>query len=177
MADHLIRHVAEDDWPRLRPLWQRLYEHQRAHGMMLELPSDAFELWRASLQPLLGRFAFVLLAEEQNLADGSGLTDGPGLAVGPGALLGFVAGRVRSQPSYFGGQPAGFVSELFVEEAQRSRGVARALLDESVKWFGERGVGRIELQVLVDNAEAREFYRRRGWKEELVQTVWRAGGD
>ena len=175
MAEHIIRHVTAEDWPRLRPLWLRLYEHQRAHGMLLELPPDAFELWRASLQPLLGRFAFVLLAEQQRAAESSDAAGGPRLAEGAAASLGFLAGRVRSQPPYFGGRPAGFVSELFVEEARRGRGVAGALLDASVEWFAARGVARVELQVLVGNAFAREFYRRRGWKEELVQLVWQEG--
>jgi GNAT superfamily N-acetyltransferase len=175
MAEHIIRHVTEEDWPRLAPLWRRLYEHQRAHGMLLELPPDAFELWRASLQPLLGRFAFVLLAEPRGAAECSDPAGGSGLAGATAAPLGFLAGRVRSQPPYFGGQPAGFVGELFVEEAQRGRGVAGALLDASVEWFAERGVARVELQVLVGNTSAREFYRRRGWKEELVQVVWQGG--
>lgn len=176
MAEHIIRHITEEDWPRLGPLWRKLYEHHRAHGMLVELPPDAFELWRASLQPLLGRFAFVLLAERQGAAKSSDPAGGPGLAEGAAAPLGFVAGRVRSQPPYFGGQPAGFVSELFIEEAQRGRGVAGALLAASVEWFASRGVARVELQVLAGNDVAREFYRRRGWKEELVQMVWQDGG-
>jgi GNAT superfamily N-acetyltransferase len=175
MAEQIIRHVMEEDWPRLAPLWLRLYEHQRAHGMLLELPPDAFELWRASLQPLLGRFALVLLAEWRGAAESSDSAGGSGLAEATAAPLGFLAGRVRSQPPYFGGQPAGFLSELFVEEAQRGRGVAGALLDASVEWFAARGVVRVELQALVGNPSAREFYRRRGWKEELVQMVWQEG--
>lgn len=121
--------------------------------MTLALPADAFERWRDSLEPLLGRFGFVLLAESE------------------GELLGFLAGRVRSQPPYFGGQPAGFVSDVFVEEAHRRQGVADALLAAAAKWFEERDIRRVELQVLVGNSDAREFYRRRGWKEELVQMV------
>jgi|ERR1043166_4898256 GNAT superfamily N-acetyltransferase len=175
MAEHIIRHVTEGDWPRLAPLWLRLYEHQRAHGMLLELPPDAFELWRASLQSLLGRFAFVLLAEQQRAAESSDSAGGSRLTGATTAPVGFLAGRVRSQPPYFGGQLAGFVSDVFVEEAQRGRGVAGALLDASVEWFAARGVVRVELQVLVGNAVAREFYRRRGWKEELVQLVWQEG--
>ena len=121
-------------------------------------PPDAFERWRTSLRPLLGRFGFVLVAE------------------GRGALLGFLAGRIRSQPPYFGGQPTGFISDVFVEEAHRNRGTAGALLAASARWFEEREIGRVELQVLIGNSGALEFYRRRGWKEELVQMVRQAGG-
>lgn len=157
MADHVTRHVTEEDWPRLKPLWQRFYEHQRAHGMLLDLPPDAYEQWRASLQPLLGRFGFVFVAE------------------GRGTLLGFLAGRIRSQPPYFGGQPTGFLSDLFVVEAQRNRSIAHELLSASASWFAERNIERVELQVVIDNSNAREFFRRQGWKEELVQMVWQAG--
>lgn len=125
--------------------------------MTLELPSDAFERWRDSLRPLLGRFAFVLVAERD------------------GMLLGFLAGRVRPQPPYFGGQATGFLSELFVAEAHRRQGIADALLAAATLWFAERGIVRVELPVLVENADAREFYRRRGWREEFVQMIWESG--
>lgn len=153
-SSYLIRPVTNDDWPQLESLWRSLYEHQRAHGMLLELPPDAFQLWMASLQPVLDRFGFVFVAEEAE------------------ALVGFLAGRIRSLPAYFGGQQVGFISEVFVPDSRRNRGIAHELLSMAHTWFRERNIARLELQVVINNSHARNFYLRRGWVEELTQMVW-----
>jgi GNAT superfamily N-acetyltransferase len=150
----LIRPVTDRDWPGLEALWRSLYEHQHAHGMLLEVPFDAYRLWVKSFQPVLERFAFVLVAEESN------------------SLVGFFAGRLRSLPPHFGGYQVGHFSELFVADSHRRRGIADELLSAGIKWFRERNIHRIDLSVLAKNSEAREFYLRRGWVEELIQMVW-----
>jgi GNAT superfamily N-acetyltransferase len=154
--NHVIREVREEDWSRLKPLWQSFYEHQKEHGMLLDLPPDAYEQWASSLQPVLGRFGFLFVAEESH------------------TLFGFLAGRIRSQPDYFGGQPTGFLSDLFITDSHRRGGVARELLSAAARWFDERSITRVELQIVINNDHAREFFRRQGWREELVQLVWQA---
>ncbi len=155
---YVIRHINDEDWPRLEPLWLALYEHQRAHGMLTGLPPEAYQLWAASFQPVLERFAFVLVAEEAD------------------SLVGFLAGRLRSLPPHFGGHQVGHFSELFVADSHRRRGIADALLAAGIKWFRERAIHRIDLPVLTKNSGAREFYLRHGWVEELVQMVWQDEG-
>jgi len=45
-------------------------------------------------------------------------------------------------------------------------------LDHAAKWFGDREIRRIELQVVSDNPRALRFYERLGWKRELVQLTY-----
>ena len=66
----------------------------------------------------------------------------------------------------------GFISDVFVGEADRGRGLGRALVVMETGWFQKLGLTRIELQVIMNNTPARELYRRLGWSEELVQMVW-----
>jgi GNAT superfamily N-acetyltransferase len=148
-----IRLATADDLPRLRPLWDALYRQQQAQGMLLPVPPGAFEEWARSFAPVMGRFACVAIAERD------------------GAVTGFVAGRIRTIPPFFGGGLAGFVSDVFVDESQRGHGLARKLLDLATEWFAARDVRRLELQVIVGNPGARGAYLRLGWKEELVQMV------
>jgi GNAT superfamily N-acetyltransferase len=152
--DHSIRPI-DDDWAQLEVLWVALYRHQREHGMLIELPPDAYQLWVSALKPLMGRFGFVFVAEEAQ------------------SLVGFLAGRIRSMPAHFGSQPAGFIGEVFVLDSHRGRGIAQELLSLAQSWFHERDVHRVELQVVAGNTQAREFYLRRGWAAELIQMVWR----
>lgn len=152
--NQVIRPIAHADWPRLEYLWVALYEHQKANGMLITLPPNAFWLWVESIRPLVERFSFVLVSEERD------------------DLIGFLAGRIRSLPAHFGGQQIGYISEIFVADTHRGRGIAGELLSAGIHWFQQREIHRVELSVLPKNYEAREFYLHRGWVEDLVQIVW-----
>ena len=82
----VLRHATVEDLDRIQPLWQALYQHQFEHGMLLRLPEGAYDAWIKSIQPFLGRFASVVLAELN------------------GKIVGFVAGRIRTLPPYFGSE-------------------------------------------------------------------------
>jgi ribosomal protein S18 acetylase RimI-like enzyme len=148
-----LREATPDELPALEPLWRSLYEHQRLGGMLLEVPDDGFARWAESLAPVLGRFGCLFVASQD------------------GEPVGFLAGRVRSAPAWFGGAPVGFVSEVYVDPGQRGRGLGEDLVAAAQRWFRDREIDRIELQVLAGNDGARRLYRRLGWREELVQMV------
>lgn len=65
----------------------------------------------------------------------------------------------------------GYVSELFVREAHRGRGIGRALLLEAERLTRERGVGHMMLGVLTGNAVAERAYERFGFKPYATDLV------
>jgi len=150
----IAREGTAEDLTALGELWRTLYQHQRRDGMSVEVPADGFERWAESMAPALGRFTSLHVAVEQ------------------GRVIGFVAGRVRTLPPYFGGGLTGFISEVFVSEAYRGQGVASKLVGEAVGWFRDSGIARVELQVIAGNDAARRLYARLGWRDELRQMVW-----
>jgi GNAT superfamily N-acetyltransferase len=150
----VLRHAGIDDMDRIKPLWHALYQHQFEHGMLLRLPEGAYEAWLKSMAPFLGRFANVVVAELNS------------------EIIGFVAGRIRTLPPYFGSATIGAISEVFVAESQRSGGIGRRLLAFALEWFQEQNIERVELQVVAGNPDGIRFYRQLGWHEELVQMVW-----
>ena len=156
IGDYLIRPGSSEDMPRLESLWLAFYEDQKRRGMLLDLPVDAFAHWTKSYVPVLGRFACLFVAEKN------------------GDLVGFLAGRIRSLPPYFGGSQAGFISEVYVANAHRGQGLGRHLVLSATRWFQKVGLMRIELQVIMNNTPARELYHQLGWSEELVQMVWQS---
>jgi GNAT superfamily N-acetyltransferase len=149
-----LRQATADDMPRIQPLWQALYQHQFEHGMLLRLPDGAYDAWLKSMVPFLGRFANVVVAEQD------------------GDIIGFVAGRVRALPPYFGSATIGAISEVFMSEGHRGSGIGRRLLAFAVDWFQAQQITRIELQVVAGNPDGIRFYRQLGWHEELLQMVW-----
>ncbi len=151
--DFTVRFAQAADLQAIEPLWYALYKHQKEHGMFLEVSPGSYKEWAASMKVALGRFTCLFVAEMRN------------------EVIGFLAGKVGTLPPYFGGFPFGFISEVFVSEAHRSKSIGRGLLDSAAQWFAAQQVKRIELQVLLNNP-ARKFYRDLGWKEELIQMVW-----
>ena len=61
------------------------------------------------------------------------------------------------------------LNDLFVSEAARRGGVARALLDAAVEFARASGAAGISLETTRDNASARALYRAAGWSEDDTQ--------
>lgn len=150
----VLRHAAAEDFDRIKPLWHALYQHQYEHGMLLRLPDGAYDVWLRSITPFLGRFASVVVAEQNS------------------DILGFVAGRIRALPPYFGSAAIGAISEVFISDSYRGAGIGRRLLAYSLEWFHAQEITRVELQVVAGNPDGIRFYRQLGWREELLQMVW-----
>jgi len=70
------------------------------------------------------------------------------------------------------GRPGLFIEDLFVEEAERGRGVGRALLAACARVALDRGWGRLELSVL-DWNPARRFYARLGMQQSETWLPYR----
>ena len=148
-----IREGSAADLERLETMWIDFYETQLQQGMFVRISRDGFQQWVAGIRPILGRFACLFLVEHGQ------------------DLVGFLAGKTRALPSYFGGSAVGFISEVYVRENSRKHGAGSKLVVAATRWFREHGIKRLELQVLPQNLSARRVYQKLGWTEELIQMV------
>ncbi len=84
-----------------------------------------------------------------------------------GAVAGFVCvwRRYRSSEPDEDPRERGFVSDLVVAEAQRRRGIGRALLQAAEQRAREAGASVIRLDVKAGNAGARALYAAEGFTE------------
>jgi len=88
-----------------------------------------------------------------------------------GEVIAFVlAYRARNLPMF---HPAeyGFISDLAVTRPWRRRGIGRALLETLKRWFLERGIEHVQLQVYDRNEAGRNFWREVGF-EDFVHGLW-----
>lgn len=152
-----IRLAMTSDVDRIEPLWRDLYAAQRTQGMRVEIPHEGFALWARSYAGTLARFSVIVVAESD------------------AEIIGFVAGRLRTPPAWFGGLNVGFISEVYVAPERRGQGIAAQMLTISAAWFRNIGVHRLELHVLRANSRARETYESLGWTNELCQMVLELG--
>ncbi|HEY3374300.1 MAG TPA: GNAT family N-acetyltransferase [Candidatus Aquicultor sp.] len=67
--------------------------------------------------------------------------------------------------------PEGYVSELFVLESERGKGIGRALLTDIINKSGEIGCSRLMLVNSKDRESyERSFYKKMGWTERPEMT-------
>lgn len=80
-------------------------------------------------------------------------------------VVGFVRVTVHTAPDVAGLVPRRYamVQEVAVDEAHRSRGIGRALLQRAHAWAAERGASEVELSVFAFNVGAIALYERLGY--------------
>jgi GNAT superfamily N-acetyltransferase len=82
-------------------------------------------------------------------------------------------GYIHAHPDRDGvtDEPCGYVSILAVEEKAEGLGVARQLMAQAEDWAREKGFRLLSLDVFADNGRALNFYRRGGFRAEMVRMV------
>jgi len=83
-----------------------------------------------------------------------------------GEVVGLAHVRAFARP--LEGDTAGFLDDLFVDPAQRGRGVGAALLDHLRSYAAERGWGVVTWITGADNHSARQLYDRLAEAQEWV---------
>ncbi len=89
------------------------------------------------------------------------------MAEDEGVLAGFAS--LRLIPQIESDAPHAELSDLFVDERSRRRGIGRALMAFAERLARERGSPRIVLVTGFDNPGAQAFYRRIGFEDHGLQ--------
>ena len=76
-----------------------------------------------------------------------------------GSVMAFWNPRVES-----GSRLIGMTEDIFVIPARRGEGIAQYLVKEALKYLQSQGVAEARLEVLVDNANALNIYRKMGYE-------------
>lgn len=63
------------------------------------------------------------------------------------------------------GAPSAWLEDVCVAGTARSRGIGRLLVEAALDWARDRGATRAQLLADLDNAPARAFYARLGWRD------------
>jgi GNAT superfamily N-acetyltransferase len=154
VTDFVIRDATETDIPDLIRLVRELATYEKAPESATATP----DLFRTALFPADGHpTAYALVAERE------------GTAVG-------MAIWFRSFSTWTG-QAGVWLEDLFVEPAQRGRGMGKALLVCLARICVERGWTRLEWAVLDWNTPSIEFYRAQGARPLEEWETFRVDGE
>ena len=75
------------------------------------------------------------------------------------------------------GRPSLYLEDLFVDDAARGRGVARALMQRLAREAKARNCARLDWAVLDWNVDAMAFYERIGGRRQTGWEPWRLQGE
>ena len=81
------------------------------------------------------------------------------VAEGGGRVVGFVCNRLYRHRS------VGHVTNIAVTAAFQGRGIGKALIEESLRCFREKGMRYARIETLEQNAKALKFYPSLGFRE------------
>lgn len=135
-----IRLASPDDESALAPLMEAF---NRAEGIVWK-PASMLPAFRQLLRP--NDLGLVLVAQDQSAC----------------AIVGYGLATFGYDLE-FGGLDA-FITELFVDPANRRRSVGRLLLTSMMDKLREGGVGAVHLMVRPENEQARRLYESHGFR-------------
>jgi len=90
------------------------------------------------------------------------------------SVVGMVLNRMDDTPPRDGAKQRGYTEQILIRRQWRKRGIASALIAESLRILREQGVKEVELGVDSENASnALELYRSLGYSMSSVDTWFR----
>ncbi|TBR21397.1 GNAT family N-acetyltransferase [bacterium] len=146
-----VRPASVSDLKKVAKLWSRLDEFHRGLGLDIPRTSGAAAKWVASFERTLGRFSFLWVAE-----------DG-------GRVVGFALARIKQAPAIYGGGLIGEISDIYIDDSARGRGLAGKLADVALAGLRSAGALSVEVQVITGNEAGLKFWESQGFQVRLRQ--------
>lgn len=85
-----------------------------------------------------------------------------------GEIVGFMLCLLSPNAPVFKERKIGVISDVFVLEERRRKGVASKMLDVAIRWFRKNKVRSVQLGVAHHNMEARAAWRNLGFEPYMI---------
>ncbi len=86
-----------------------------------------------------------------------------------GDIAGYALAHIKSRPAIFALRDIGVLSDTFVKESYRQRGIGSAFMRRTVRWFKSRGIAVVELQVHSHNDIGRNVWQALGFRDMMIR--------
>jgi len=146
-----VRDGTEDDLDGVVDLWALLARHHEEISEDFTLAWDGKRKWSNYLRSKFGEISTKLIVAEED-----------------GKIVGFMLCLLSPNAPVFKERKVGVISDVFVLEERRRKGVARKMLEVAVKWFRKNKVRTVQLGVAHDNLEARAVWRAIGFEPYMI---------
>lgn len=146
-----IRDGTEEDLDDVVDLWGMLARHHEQISEEFTLAWDGQRKWSKYLRAKFDEISTKLIVAEEN-----------------SKIVGFMLCLLSPNAPVFKERKVGVVSDVFVLEERRRKGVTKKMLDVAVKWFRKNKVRTVQLGVAHDNLEARAVWRTIGFTPYMI---------
>jgi len=85
-----------------------------------------------------------------------------------GEIVGFMLCLLSPNTPVFKDRKIGVISDVYVLEERRRKGVTKSMLNRAIKWFEKNKVRSVQLGVAFDNFEARAAWRQVGFEPYII---------
>ncbi len=84
-------------------------------------------------------------------------------------VVGYMIGVIEQQRPFLNLKKAGRISDAYVDENYRNRGIGKAMFEELKSWFKKNGINFLTLSVDVRNKDGYAFWKKMGFEEWMVR--------
>jgi len=85
-----------------------------------------------------------------------------------GRIVGFMLCLLEPNVPVYRERKIGVISDVYVKEERRRKGLAKKMFDFAAKWFKKNKVRTVRLNVAADNLEARAAWRMLGFEPFMI---------
>jgi ribosomal protein S18 acetylase RimI-like enzyme len=146
MSTITIRTATKDDLPAIKELWKEFMDFHKERDPFFSRVDDAHEDFGLFMKGNINKDDWLVLVA----------TDGD-------RVIGYGTATVMSYPPIYQDPRYGYIQDIAVTEAYRSQGVGRQIFEQMGKWFQEKDVSRLELEIAVTNEVSAAFWQRMGF--------------
>ena len=146
-----IRDAREDDLESVIDLWEQLADHHELLSDQFERSPDSKKKWSKYLYERFSEISTKLVVAEEE-----------------GKIVAFMLCLLEPNYPIFKERKIGVISDVYVREERRRKGLAKKMLDVAVAWFKKNKVRTVRLNVAADNLEARAAWRMIGFEPLMI---------
>jgi ribosomal protein S18 acetylase RimI-like enzyme len=152
MIEFLVRDARRSDRDAIGCLWRLLMEYHRDIDSRFTIAPDGETKYvRHACEMMRSANARVVVAE----------------SIESGEIVAYIMGELQPRPAIALPGLYGFISDIYVLEGWRQRGVGRSLYDELRRWFVNRKAIAVELYIAESNPAAQVFWQDMGLRPFL----------
>jgi ribosomal protein S18 acetylase RimI-like enzyme len=146
-----LRDAREDDLEAVDGLWEQLARHHEQLSDRFSLSSDSKKKWSKYLREKFAEISTKLIVAEEE-----------------GDIVAFMLCLLEPNTPVYRERKIGVISDVYVKQERRRKGLAKKMLDIAVEWFKKNKVVTVRLNVAADNLEARAAWRMIGFEPVMI---------
>lgn len=147
----VIRDARPDELGQVVRLWEKLVEHHSSFSPYYVIAPDGKQKWSRYLAQKFSEKSTKLIVAAEN-----------------GEIVAFMLCLLSPNEPIFKDRTLGIISDVYVDEDRRRKGVAREMLRQALRWFKKNKVKHVQISVAANNIEGRAAWAQLGFKPFML---------